>query len=92
MVQYHLKKQERCSNLVRHGLEKDGRSGYLLLFSVEPVSQMSPVWQIQSHDPTVGLHDGGINGKIGRRSTVGLHVDAPVFGFQPVSSSSTILR
>lgn len=63
--------------LVRHGLEEDGRGRDLLLLRHEAVREVAAVRQVQSHDPPVGLHQGSVDGKVGRGalspSRVGKH-------------------
>lgn len=52
--------------LIRHGLKEDGRCGDFLLLRHEAVCQMTSVRKVESHDPAMGLHDGGVDSKVSR--------------------------
>lgn len=54
------------SYLIRHGLKEDGRCGDFLLLRHEAVCQMTSVRKVESHDPAMGLHDGGVDSKVSR--------------------------
>lgn len=52
--------------LIRHGFKEDGRRRDLLLLSHEAVSQVTSIRKVQSHDPSMRLHEGRIDGKVSR--------------------------
>lgn len=50
--------------LIWHGFKEDRRRGDLLLLSHEAMSQVTSIWKVQSHDPSMRLHKGSIDGKV----------------------------
>ena len=57
-------------HLVGHALEEDGGGRDFLLGGEEPVGEVTAVGQVQPHDAAVGLHQGGVHGKVTRRPAV----------------------
>lgn len=54
--------------LVGHGFKEYGGCGDFFLLSHEAVGEVTSVWEVQSHDPSVGLHKGRVNSKVSRRA------------------------
>lgn len=54
--------------LIWHGFKEDRRRGDLLLLSHEAMSQVTSIWKVQSHDPSMRLHKGRIDGKVSGRT------------------------
>lgn len=52
--------------LVGHGLEEERGGRDLLLVRHEPMGEVAPIRQVQSHDPAVRLHQGRVHSKVCR--------------------------
>lgn len=52
--------------LVGHGFKEYGCCWDFFLFSHEAVCKVTSVWEVQSHDPSMGLHKGRIDSKVSR--------------------------
>lgn len=52
--------------LVGHGFKEYGCSWYFFLFSHEAVCKVTSVWEVQAHDPSMGLHKGRVDSKVSR--------------------------
>jgi hypothetical protein len=70
-------------HLVGQALEVN-RGGRDLLPSggVVPMRKVAARGKIQAHDAVVGLEHGRVGGEVGRRTGVGLHIDAPAGGVE----------
>lgn len=73
----------RGIHLVRQTLKVNGGGGDLLpTGGVVAVGEVAPGGEIQTHDAVVRLEHGGVGGEVGRRTRVGLDVDAPSGGIE----------
>ena len=65
-------------DVVGEGLEVDGRGRDLLLGGVVAVREMAARRQVEPHDAVVRREQRSVDGEVGGRAGVGLHVDAPL--------------
>lgn len=84
-------------DLVGQTLKVDGcgtdglASSLLLAVGVKSVGQVTTAGKVQSHDAVVRPQQSSVDGKVGRRTGVRLHIDAPFLGIQSVSLQGTLL-
>jgi len=70
-------------HLVRQTLKVNGGGRDLLpTGGVVAVCEVATGGEIQTHDAIVGLEHSGVGGEVGRRTRVGLNVDAPLGGIE----------
>mmetsp|Transcript_22108 Transcript_22108/g.63389 ORF Transcript_22108/g.63389 Transcript_22108/m.63389 type:complete len:484 (+) Transcript_22108:1945-3396(+) len=64
---------------------RDGLAGSLLLgVGVEAVSQVAARGQVEAHDTIMGPKQSRVDGEVGRRAGVRLHIDAPLLRVEAV--------
>jgi len=55
------------------------------------VGQVTTVWEIQTHQPVVGAHDGLVNLEVGGRTRQALDIDSPLLGVATESLEGSLL-
>ena len=55
------------------------------------MSQVSAGGKVKTHDTVMRTEEGRVDGKVGRRSGVGLYIDAPLVRVEPVGLQGTSL-